>query len=206
MRVWLFALLISALALTEAGTAAAAGFSWSNHAAPLDFMFVNEIDGHQQTHLGRNGNLSGYLYIHFTGETTTDGYRVATHADCTAARCTVGWLLRGQPGSATFLYQVAGDHPVWLVSRSDIPQPGGYSHFHWLRNADLVQERPPVDGYFLELTAIDFFCFVHMEQGAMVTSNGRTCRDRGGVIVTPGLDLATHTNIVTSVQNGASGM
>jgi hypothetical protein len=206
MRVWLFALLISALALAGAGTAAAAGFTWSNHAAPLDFTFGNDIDSHQQTHQGRDGNLFGYLYIHFTGETTTDGYRVATHVDCSnaALRCTVGWLLRGQPGSATFLYQVMGDHPIWLVSRSDIPQPGGYSHFHWLH--DLVQGNP-IPGYFLELTAIDFFCFVHTEPSAMaITSTGKTCGERGGVIVTPGLDVATHTNIVTSVQNGASGM
>ena len=79
--------IISAVAALFVGTgsAAAAGFfAWSDHAAPLDFEFGNEIDGHQQSQLRRNGELAGFLYVRFTGVTTADGYRVASHVDCNA--------------------------------------------------------------------------------------------------------------------------
>ena len=39
--------------------------------------------------------------------------------------------MHGKPQAATFLYQPMHDHPVFLVSRPDIPQPGSYVHFHW---------------------------------------------------------------------------
>jgi hypothetical protein len=57
----------------------------------------------------------------------------ATHGDCNATPdCTVGWTLNGSPIRATFLHQVEHDHPVFLVNRPYIPQPGPFSHFHWL--------------------------------------------------------------------------
>ena len=59
-----------------------------------------------------------------------------------------------------FLYHTMGDHPTWLVDRADIPQPGAFSHFHFL-GADPLQAAEMRNGYFLELQATDRFCFVH---------------------------------------------
>ena len=103
----------------------------SRHA--FNFLFGNEIDTHQQSRLTRDRNLFGFFYIEFTAVVTKDLYRVATHVDCSATPdCTVGWTLDGRKVSATFLYGTEHDHPVFLVSRPDIPQPGAFAHFHWL--------------------------------------------------------------------------
>jgi hypothetical protein len=141
-----------------------------------------------------DGSLSGYFYIHFTGVVTKDGYPVATHVDCNTGLCTVGWTLDGEPATATFLYQVNDDHPVFLVGRADIPQPGAHAHFHWLDTmpAPGVATR----GFLLQLTAVDTFCFIH--HGADSAQQSKTCRDNGGVTVDAGIDIATHLNIVTS--------
>jgi hypothetical protein len=181
------------LSLLGAGPAAAF-YPWRNHVAPFPFLFGNDIDTHQQTQLKKDGSLSGYFYIHFTGVVTKDGYPVATHVDCSASLCTVGWTLDGEPGTATFLYQVDDDHPVFLVSRVDIPQPGAYAHFHWLGSMPAAQVG--TSGFFLQLTAVDTFCFIH--HAADGAENSKTCRDNDGVAVHPGIDIATHLNIVTS--------
>jgi hypothetical protein len=52
----------------------------------------------------------------------------------------------------------------------------------------------------LQLTAVDRFCFVHHD--AASASNARSCRDNGGVSVDPGIDIATHLNIVASRPPG----
>lgn len=172
---------------------AAAAASWRDHAQPYVFRFGNHIDTHQQTFVKQNGELFGFFYVKFTGAVTVDGLRVARHVDCGAEPgCTAGWQLKGRQASATFLYHVEPDHPVWLVDRRSIPQPGSYTHFHWTDS-----EHPSGDsqgGYLLELQAIDTFCFVH--EGA--TPAAGTCAQIGGVSVVPGLDTATHTNIVSS--------
>lgn len=170
-------------------------YPWRNHAAPFSFLFGNEIDTHQQTRHTRDRSLFGFFYVEFTGVVTRDRYRVATHVDCNAnSDCTVGWTLNGRPVRATLLYHVEHDHPVFLVSRADIPQPGAHSHFHWLGGMpDMGQS---VDGYLLQLTAVDKFCFIH--HGAENATSDRTCRDNGGVNVDLGTDIATHLNIVTS--------
>jgi hypothetical protein len=197
MRTRWIAFLWAFLGMGAAGGAMAGGFGWSNHAPPLDFLFGNEIDTHQQTRALQSGQLRGFLYIKFTGAVTTDGYRIAQHVDCNQETgCAPGWFLRGQPGKGTFLYHVMGDHPVWLVDRFDIPQPGGHSHFHWL-GPDHPVPNQPRSGFFLELTALDRFCFVHHEQGALSTM-AASCKENRGVIITPGLDIASHVNIVTS--------
>jgi hypothetical protein len=49
-----------------------------------------------------------------------------------------------------------------------------------------------VSGFF----ATDRFCFIHHDAGAATAS--RTCRDNGGLKITPGLDVASHLNVVTS--------
>jgi hypothetical protein len=186
--------------LSVAGTAAAADlYPWRNHAAPFNFLFGNEIDTHQQTRETRDRNLFGFFYVQFTGAVTKDRYRVATHADCNVTPdCTVGWTLNGHPVRATFLYQADHDHPVFVVNRPDIPQPGAFSHFHWL--GSMLVPGGPADGYVLQLTAVDRFCFIH--HGAEGATSAETCRDKGGVNVDPGIDIATHLNIVTSAPPG----
>jgi hypothetical protein len=191
------------LAIVVAAPAGAARASdlypWRNHAAPFSFLFGNEIDSHQQTRRTRDHSVFGFFYVEFTGVVTKDQYRVATHVDCNGARdCTVGWTLNGKPAKGTFLYQVPPDHPVFLVDRGDIPQPGAFGHFHWLGG----QPSPGqvVAGYLLQLTAVDRFCFIH--DGAPDATSDRTCRENGGVNVDPGIDIATHVNIVTSRPPG----
>jgi hypothetical protein len=189
-----------ALCLLGAGSAVAAGYPWKNHARPYDFLFENDIDTHQQTRETKRGDLLGFFYIHYTGVKTSDGYRVATHVDCNAhmADCKVGWQLNGKPTTtATFLYHSVDDHPVWLVDRADIPQPGAYAHFHWLGDHP-TPEDPDRAGYLLQLTAVDTFCFIHHMADA--ASGDETCRDNGGIAVSVGIDIATHLNIVTSYE------
>jgi hypothetical protein len=198
----LLALLTSlALYLLPATAVQAADlYPWRDHAAPFEFLFGNHLDTHQQTRRTRDGSLFGFLYVRYTGVVTKDGKPVATHADCNAAGdCTVGWALSGRPANAALLYEVMHDHPVFLISRQDIPQPGVYTHFHWLGSA-MPSQRTPVAGYLLQLTAADSFCFIHHEAG-MAKSN-KTCRDNEGINVTLGSDSATHLNIVTSAPPG----
>jgi hypothetical protein len=178
----------------NAAPAAAQGYPWRNHDGNYPFLFHNDFDTHQQTRLTPSGALTGFFYIRYTGQVTADGYPVASHADCNAVNdCRVGWLLRGEPGVATFLYHTMPDHPTWRVDRADIPQPGGYAHFHFLGDHPM-QVRESRAGYFLELQAIDRFCFVHHDMAMM----GGTCAGIGGVPVSAGLDIATHVNIVGS--------
>lgn len=48
----------------------------------------------------------------------------------------VGWHVRALPAEAVFISHSGvngNDHPVWLInSRNGIPQPGSYTHFHWI--------------------------------------------------------------------------
>ena len=190
------ALVLAAGTLPFAGEAYATGYPWTNHAAPYDFVFGNDIDSHQQMRTTKDGGVSGFFYIHYTGDVTSDGLRVATHDDCAAVACDVGWLLRGERAMGAFQYQVDGDHPVWLVDRRDIPQPGAYAHFHWVGGGtpSTMIKGDVRNGYLLELQAVNAFCFVH--HGTPIATG--TCEDRGGIVVTPGVDIASHVNIVGS--------
>ena len=184
-------------------------YPWNNHARPYDFLFNDgtEIDTHQQTLINQaTKELSGFLYIEFTGAVSKDGYRVASHTDCNAAgaTCTVGWNLRGQRATATLVYHVEPDHPTWLIDRADIPQPGSYSHFHWSDTSQHPVVGSTHDGYMLQLQAVDTFCFVNGDPAAFQAS--RKCEDDAnqGVIVRPGIDVATHVNIVGSYPGFAA--
>lgn len=193
-------LLAAALAAMLPLAADAAG--WRNHAQPYTFLFGNHFDTHQQTFLQKNGNLMGFFYIKFTGAVTTEGLRVARHVDCGAEPgCTAGWQLNGRPAMAKFLYHAMPDHPVWLVARHMIPQPGAYTHFHWLGAHPVPPDDVMRDGYLLELRALDTFCFVHGDPAA----ESGNCADFGGLRVVPGIDTSTHTNIVTSVEGDGGG-
>jgi hypothetical protein len=189
-----------ALSLVAAGTSLAADlYPWRDHASPFAFLFGNEIDTHQQTRQARNHSLFGFFYVRFTGVVTRDRYGVATHVDCDAyPDCTVGWTLNGQPANATFLYHAQPDHPVFLLERPNIPQPGAHAHFHWLGGHPSLGQIVP--GYLLQLTAVERFCFIH--HGAETAAGNKTCRENGGVAVDPGIDIATHVNIVTSRPPG----
>jgi len=197
------ALGVALMAATPGATLAADLYPWTNHAKPYNFLFNGgaHIDTHQQTLLNNaTKELSGFLYIQFTGAVSKDGYRVASHVDCNApgAACTVGWQVRGRRITATFVYHVETDHPTWLVDRDAIPQPGAYSHFHWSDTADHPSVGSTHDGYLLQLDAADTFCFVH---GDAASFDARlTCENdvNDGVIVRPGIDIATHLNIVGS--------
>lgn len=174
--------------VVESSQSMSGGYPWRDHAFPFTFVFGNHIDSHQQTMLMPNGELFGFLYITYTGETTPSGLPVAKHPDdmTPAGQRVVGWILRGKPGRATFVYHQM-DHPLWLVAqRADIPQPGGYSHMHWLglpAMAGMLDAGDEFDGYFLELTAIRSFAFEHAGEK---------------IPVYPGLDLRTHLNVVSS--------
>ena len=193
---------LAAALLLAATTAASAAdlYPWRGHEAPFGFLFGNDIDTHQQTRLTRDGSLFGFFYVRFTGVVTKDRYPVAAHADCNlVSDCTVGWALQGKPLAATFLYQMMPEHPVFLVKRPDIPQPGSFSHFHWLGPV-MPMGRQTVNGYLLQLTAVDKFCFIH--HGEQAASASATCSANGGVNVDPGTDIATHLNIVASAPPG----
>lgn len=193
------------------------------HTPPYDFLFGNHLDTHQETMFKENGQLFGFLYIIFTGDVDdVSGLPIARHPRGKSddhdercgitADCKVGWLIRSKPGAAKFLYHsgVNGDdHPVWLLNRVDIPQPGSYTHFHWitqtateLRASDvpdacnkqkasqLETEDPSAvnvqcPGWFLEIIAIRSFAFEH-----------------GGEVVAVryGKDNATHLNLLTNYE------
>lgn len=167
----------------------AGGVAWRDHQAPFDFLFSNHLDTHQQAQVLPDGTLLGFLYISFTGETNSDGIPYAEHKNCNeyGAECQVGWEVRGIPGVATFVTHVMGDHPLWAVPRSDIPMPGGYTHFHWLggpEHAENIQASDAlVSGYFLQLTAKDTFIFRHGNEEILVTN---------------GMDNSTHLNIISA--------
>jgi hypothetical protein len=184
------------LVLGMNGLVMAEGVPWNNHQAPFDFLFGNHLDTHQQTKPQEDGSVFGFLYIKFTGEFTPDGVPVARHADANDPmnEVSVGWQIKAVPAVATVVYHQMGDHPLWLIDdRNDIPQPGGYSHFHWLdgpMNAMALAIGDTYDGYVVELIAKDTFAFGH---GTDL------------VYVTNGPDLATHTNIVTSFPGFTGG-
>lgn len=190
-----------ALGLSAAAVQAAEMYPWRQHQWPFSFVFDNEIDGHQQTRKARDGSLNGFLYIQYTGVITKDNYPVATHVDCNAAGadCSVGWKIEGQPARAKLVRQPMHDHPIFLLGRADIPQPGSYAHFHW---TGMAMPMPYLDaaGYLRELTAVNRFCFMH--HGAEAAVSASSCRDNGGINIDRGVDIATHLNIITSAPDG----
>jgi hypothetical protein len=206
-------------------------------APPYDFVFGNHMDTHVQLKLktkrGEPQSLQGFLYIYFTGDIdAASGLPIARHprgesedevCGVSPITCVAGWKVTGLPGAAKFLYHegVNGDdHGVWMVNRAEedsaptvgmvIPQPGYFSHFHWLssgstdprardvpdycdetNNSGLEKANPDsavnlfCEGWFLELKAIRKFAFKH-----------------GGEVIpiTNGADLRSHLNIVTNYR------
>lgn len=187
----------SIVASAGASTATERG-QWLRDEAAFPFRFGNEFDTHQQSRELNDGSLLGFLYLRFTETVTKDGYPVATHADCALVTdCVVGWTLRGKPARATFLYQPMHDHPVFVVGRARIPQPGAYVHFHWT-GAVMLAPQQVFDGYLLQLTAVRRFCFVH--HGAESVTAQDVCSAVGGVAIAAGTDAASHINILASAS------
>lgn len=191
--------------------------------SPYNYFFGNHIDTHQETRLkvkkNKPASLQGFFYVIFPGGIDNEsGLAIARHprgasedeACGVDVDCVVGWLIDAVPGEAKFLYHqgVNGDdHPVWLVNRIDIPQPGSFTHFHWITSTSTDSRAPTVPdacdkidagdlenlapsavnvtcpGWFLQIRAVEKFAFEH-----------------GGEIIPvyPGIDNATHLNLVTN--------
>lgn len=170
----------------------------------VTFVFGNHIDTHQTTVLREDNTLKGTFNITFTGDFNDKGIPIAKHCDANTLpdQCVTGWKLLGIPGEATFIYSNM-DHPVWYVSsRSEIPQPGAFAHFHWITmnsndprevtdvrcdvdQAGMLQRGAHCPGYFLQLTAVRTFVFVHGSEQ---------------ILIKKGLDIASHINIITSID------
>jgi len=194
--------------------------------AIFDFQFGNHIDTHQETFLFVKNNepllIRGNFYIFFAGGfDPVSGLPIARHPgspgeECGVdVTCEVGWKIKAVPGEAKFLFHSGingNDHPVWLVNRRQIPQPGGYTHFHWItsdssdpRVTSVPPELPPfvppeceaemagelepdaVDvvcpGWFMQITAVQSFAFKHGNETVPVRF---------------GRDNATHLNLLTN--------
>lgn len=186
----------------------------------VNFVFGNDIDTHQLTNLKtkqRNPErLNGDFLIVFTGETdAVSGLPIARHPKGAAQGeacgvdidCEVGWDIKAVPGEAKFLYHTGvngEDHPIWLVNRTQIPQPGSYTHFHWISAASndprAATLPPPCDvqnagqlennaedvicpGWFMQITAVQSFAFQHGNEI---------------VPVNRGSDNADHLNMLTN--------
>jgi hypothetical protein len=189
LRILLGAVVLCAFSGANAGEM----YPWRNHAAPYPFLFGNGFDTHQQSRLRGDGSLHGFLYVRYTGVVTADGYPVAGHVDCGAmpGDCVVGWMMEGKPAQAIFSHHPTHDHAMFTMPRAAIPQPGAYSHFHW---TGMEMPHHHAQGFVLQLTAKNRFCFVH--HGAENAMGEATCSANGGVPVVPGVDIATHLNII----------
>ena len=147
---------ISVALLSMVSAAALAAGNRELHRPPYDFLFDTHIDTHQESQLKNDGTLKGRLYIIYTGDTDPDsGLPVARHPrgemhdeECGVdpIDCKVGWIMRGKPSQAKFVFHSGvdgNDHPVWkLASRNDIPQRGYFTFFHWL-GAGSSDDRAP---------------------------------------------------------------
>lgn len=194
--------------------------SWGQdfQAPPRDFLFGNHIDTHQETAFKekKGGELSGFLYIVFTGETDdASGFPIARHpkgADKGEAcgidiDCIPGWQIDGIPGSAKFISHSGvngNDHPVWLINRSDLPYPGGYIHFHWItefssddRFSDVPTEcnadnASGLEGYAEDVKCPGWFLQIRAIRNFAFKHGGELIPVRPGM----GTEVATHLNLL----------
>jgi len=177
----LFSIVFVALVAISGAAWGEESYPWNGHAAPFTFLFGNHIDEHQQSLVADGGFLEGFFYIAFTGE-TLDGYPIAVHG--TEA---VGWMINGVPVTARLLARVPGHHPLWCVDAAAIPSWPGYTHFHWIgppEHADRLKVGKYYEGYLMKLTARETFFFAAF----------------GGYVILPGIDFASHANIVTDCR------
>lgn len=179
-RILLFLLAAGVLGLVSAGPAdAAKARTWMNHAAPFNYLFGNAFDNYQETQLNTDGTLTGFLYVTFTGQTTSDGYPVAIHNNCPflGSQCQAGWTISGRPGQASYGTEAMLSRDlIWQTRSGDIPQPGSFSLFQMtglpattemtcpcmesmLTPTQPGQTSARTPGYYLQITASQSFCF-----------------------------------------------
>jgi len=205
-------------------------FVFGNHIDTHVQLRLKQDDGELES-------LMGSFYIIFTesdgvtplGTDPVSGLPIAHHprgaehnerCGIDPITCVVGWYMDAVPGAARFLYHsgVNGDdHPVWMVNRAEeagapatgmvIPQPGYFSHFHWIttsssdpravdvpaqcdkNNAGQLQDQDPTAvneicrGWFLQIHAVRDFAFKHGNEL---------------IPVYVGEDLRSHLNMVTN--------
>ena len=228
---------------------------WNDHAWPYTFLFGNHIDTHQELFLWsrdygpyEKGDLTGWFYVFDSGDVLDDGTPVLKHCtkqDHYEAGCVAGWRIHAKPCieevngcRAMYLYHVH-DHPPWLLnptvdnggnlrgSRQSIPQPGSFTHLHWLTEGvasdkngghDFASSLAKVEVVFgVDITVPDE-CNVAM---AEKLTTGAICPGyflqitalkpygyrkwafhHGGesLVVKPGIDNKTHLNLLTSYQ------
>jgi len=124
------------------------------------FEFGNHIDSHQSTYLatkkGAPVSLIGSFYIFFTGETDpVSSLPIARHPRGASqnelcevdVNCVAGWIINAVPGAGKFLSHTGvngEDHPVCLLNRTRIPQPGDFTHFHWISATSTDPRAPDV--------------------------------------------------------------
>jgi hypothetical protein len=186
-KTFLAILIITALAaLLNAPAMAGTGYPWKDHAFPYTFLFGNHIDSHQQSKKVDGGQIQGFLYIHYTGE-TINGIPVAEHTECSAdpSSCSAGWTFYGVLAQGRIVSKDEMGMVQFCTSASTLRRLVGYSHFHWLGDPmdDMgLQTGKEYSGYLLKLTATSTFYFRH--HGEMI-------------LVTPGIDTTSHINVTT---------
>lgn len=180
--------------------AAEGEYPWQNHAPPYDFLFGNMIDSHQQTRLSKKDTIKGFIYIHYTGEYTEEGYPIAQKAQCPKEPCNVGWSVKGVKIDATL---VCLNPRTWLVDAGDLPREKGYTHFHWLGPPHSPHGHGPGEiteglivgqtypGYLMKRVATSAFWWT----GGENSSNP-------GHLVSVGLDPHSNITLVPNVQCG----
>jgi hypothetical protein len=151
------------------------GYPWRNHAPPFNFRFGNMIDSHQQTMEVDGGLLSGFIYIYFNGETTSDGIPKAQRANCALQDCSVGWAIQGVPVRATLLQK---GPRFWYINSEDMPSQPGYTHFQWVGDPrsphDLVTGEE-YDGILMRRIAPQSFFWLGNVDASGGHSGGESC-------------------------------
>jgi hypothetical protein len=171
---------------SNALAASGSSYPWRDHAAPYTYLFGNHIDSHQQSETIDGGQIQGYLYIHYTGQ-TINGIPVAEHTDCSMdpTSCIVGWQIQGVSARATAVSMDSMGMAQFCASAFTLRSLNGYSHFHWIGDPMMdmdIQIGQAYTGYLLKLTARTTFYFNHHDSM---------------VLVTPGVDTVSHANVTS---------
>lgn len=182
---------VVAVMLVATSVAATPSYPWRDHDAPFDHTFGNHMDDHQQTKLlAGDKKIQGFLYVDITDtipEESSLGLPEAKHIKCNEKPddCEVGWVMHGVAWeNARYCGHFDGHHQ-WQLLDGDTSkyERRGYTHFHWNGpEPDKVDDVGTDDwgGYFMKLTAVDSFYFVHHGPDWDIT---------------PGVELESHFNL-----------
>lgn len=200
----MFRLLVYGIVTLTMGAEAWAAGNNELHQPPFTFLFGNHIDTHQETRLNKDGTLRGQFYVYYTGAIDeVSGLPVARHPrgpehdeECGVdpIDCVIGWELLATPAEAKFISHsgVHGDdHPVWLIgNRSEIPQPGSFTHFHWITSAS-------TDERYDTVPAPCDVAMAGMLEGTALT---------GELTLDDGVQLVTWEGVDVHVEDGAENL